>query len=89
MADIEKEVHVTEPEQNQLPFTDSDTLRRRKASEKLVKHSHDADEALKAVQGHEGGAVVIDEETNRRILRKIDFNLIPIMCVVYGKSSMT
>lgn len=83
MGDIEKEVQVS----GQNRYANEGNARERKASEKLLKHSHDADEALKAVQGHEGGPVVIDEETNRRILRRIDFNLIPIMCVVYGKEA--
>lgn len=52
--------------------------------EKIHQHSHDADEAMKAFEGNEGQVIVIDEATNKRILRRIDWNLIPIMCVVYG-----
>lgn len=54
--------------------------------EKVLKHSHDADEAMKAFEGREGEVVEIDEATNKRLLRIIDWNLMPIMCVVYGKS---
>ena len=50
---------------------------------KVLKHSHDADEAMKAFEGREG-PIVIDEATNKRLLRIIDWNLIPLMCVVYG-----
>ncbi|OCK81997.1 membrane transporter [Lepidopterella palustris CBS 459.81] len=52
--------------------------------EQILKHSHDADAALKAFAGYEGQVIEIDEETNRRLLRKIDMNLMPILCLVYG-----
>lgn len=52
--------------------------------EKVLQHSHDADEAMKAFQGHEGEVITIDEATNKRLLRRIDWNLMPIMCVIYG-----
>ncbi|KAI9805254.1 MAG: hypothetical protein M1833_005707 [Piccolia ochrophora] len=51
---------------------------------KMVKHSKDADEALKAFAGLDGEEIHIDEETNRKLLRKIDWNLMPLLCVVYG-----
>ncbi|UKZ77077.1 hypothetical protein TrVFT333_004795 [Trichoderma virens FT-333] len=44
----------------------------------------DADEALNAVAGLDTAALQIDEETERRLLRKIDLNLMPLMCIVYG-----
>ena len=52
-------------------------------AEKIVQHSHDADEAMKAFVSNEG-PIEIDAATNRRILRRIDLNLIPLMCIVYG-----
>ncbi|KAL1977290.1 hypothetical protein VTN31DRAFT_149 [Thermomyces dupontii] len=53
------------------------------ADPKIVKHSHDADEALKAVLEAGGQAITIDDETNRRLLRTIDWHMMPLMCVVY------
>lgn len=50
--------------------------------EKVIAHSHDADEALKAFAT--GEIIEIDEATNKRLLRIIDWHLMPIMCVVYG-----
>jgi ACS family allantoate permease-like MFS transporter len=44
---------------------------------KLFKHDIDADEAMKAVTSGADN-IVIDEETNRRLLRKIDLNLMPV-----------
>ena len=49
---------------------------------KILKHANDADEAMKAFEGHE--VLHVDEATNRRLLRKIDLNIMPLMCVVYG-----
>jgi len=51
---------------------------------KLMEHSHDADEAMKAFADSHGVSLEIDEATNKRLLRKIDWNLLPIMCIVYG-----
>jgi len=49
---------------------------------KIVKHSHDADEAMKAFEN--GEVIEIDEATNKRLLRIIDWHLMPLMCLVYG-----
>lgn len=43
---------------------------------RVLKHAHDADEAMKAFQ--EGEIEVIDEATNKRLLRTIDFNIMPV-----------
>ncbi len=52
---------------------------------KVLKHSHDADEAMKAFEGHEGQMLVLDEVTNKRLLRMIDLNIMPLLCVIYGE----
>lgn len=43
---------------------------------KILKHSHDADEAMKAFA--DGEAEVLDEATNRRLLRRIDLHIMPV-----------
>lgn len=53
-------------------------------AEKILEHSHDADAALKAFASYEGSVIEIDKETNKRLLRKIDWHLMPVMCIVYG-----
>lgn len=45
---------------------------------KILKHTKDADEAMKAFEGHEGERLVLDEATNKRLLRKIDLNILPV-----------
>ena len=50
----------------------------------MAKHEQDADEAMKAFQTEDGEVIVLDEATNRRLLRKIDLMILPIMCVIYG-----
>jgi len=92
MADIEGD-DKTAPIQN-LPGVRSgspvDLTEKRNASvlstsaaaQKILKHSNDADEAMKAFAS--GEVVEIDEATNKRLLRIIDFHLMPLLCVIYG-----
>ena len=44
----------------------------------VLKHANDADEAMKAFEGHNGEVLVMDEATNKRLLRKIDMNILPV-----------
>nr|POF27635.1 hypothetical protein CFP56_71444 [Quercus suber] len=45
----------------------------------LLEHSRDGDEALQAFRDRDAGEVIeIDEATNRRLLRKIDWNMMPV-----------
>ncbi|KAF2720976.1 membrane transporter [Polychaeton citri CBS 116435] len=53
-------------------------------SRDIAQHSHDADDAMQAFAGRAGEVIEIDEATNQRLLRRIDWNLMPVMCVVYG-----
>lgn len=46
--------------------------------EEFIKPSRDVDEAMKAFRGHEGEVIKIDEATNKRLLRTIDWNLMPL-----------
>ena len=43
----------------------------------ILEHSYDADEAMKAFASA-GEVITLDEETNKRILRKIDWNVMPV-----------
>ena len=52
-------------------------------SAELVKTNIDnVDEAYAAFQGH--GDIIVDAATDRRLLRKIDRYILPVMCLVYG-----
>ena len=53
-----------------------------KAAQQVLAHSHDADEAMKAFEA--GEVLEIDEATNKRLLRIIDWHMLPLMCTVYG-----
>jgi ACS family allantoate permease-like MFS transporter len=75
MADIEKLPRDVSPVGSKV---DEST----KVAEAILKHSNDADEAMKAFAN--GEIVVIDDETNKRLLRQIDWHIMPILCVVYG-----
>lgn len=63
---------------------EKDSLPRKHADPKIVEHSHDADEAMKAFAGIDADAITIDEETNKRLLKIIDWHMMPLMCIVYG-----
>jgi ACS family allantoate permease-like MFS transporter len=52
--------------------------------EKILRHAYDADDAMKAFEGRDGEVIEIDEATNKRLLRIIDWNLMPILCIIYG-----
>ncbi|KAF2115221.1 major facilitator superfamily domain-containing protein [Lophiotrema nucula] len=66
------------------PVTEMSAEGHKILQEKILKHSHDADAAMKAFENMDGQVIEISEETNKRLLRKIDLHLMPIMCVVYG-----
>ena len=72
-ADVEK-----------IPVEDSPQRNNSTVDKRILAHSHDADEAMKAVADEEGVDLTIDEATNKALLRKIDWTLMPILCAVYG-----
>lgn len=53
-----------------------------KEGRKILEHSQDADEAMKAFES--GEMVEVSPEDSKRLLRIIDRHMMPIMCVVYG-----
>lgn len=57
-----------------------------KVATDFLKHADhsDADEALRVLEGENGEVVEITPEDERRLLRKIDWNLMPLLCLVYG-----
>ena len=48
--------------------------------DEMFKHAdpNDGDEALKAFQGHDGETIVMTPEMEKKLLRKIDLNLMPV-----------
>lgn len=70
-------------EKEPIPGISQDAIRSRSVvPEKILKHSHDADAALKAFAGYEGTVIEIDEATNKRLLRKIDMHLMPVSNII-------
>jgi MFS transporter, ACS family, allantoate permease len=76
MASASEKGNISDLEKVATPETNSGV--KAKVSEKLLKHSHDADAALKAFEGLEGQTIELTEETNKRLLRKIDLHLMPV-----------
>ncbi|KAE8353049.1 major facilitator superfamily domain-containing protein [Aspergillus coremiiformis] len=57
---------------------------KRHVNSTLQEHAQDADEALKAFQELHGAEIELDAATNKRLLKIIDWHMMPIMCFVYG-----
>ncbi|KAH8906325.1 major facilitator superfamily transporter allantoate [Coniochaeta sp. PMI_546] len=53
-------------------------------AEVVLKHadSNDADEALKIIQA--GETILLTPQDEKRLLRKIDLHILPMLCLVYG-----
>ncbi|KAJ5555590.1 MFS allantoate transporter [Penicillium sp. DV-2018c] len=51
---------------------------------KSLKPAPDADDAIKASEEQQGQTIEIDEATNHRLLRIIDWHIMPLMCFVYA-----
>lgn len=61
-----------------IPEPLADAIRNGSLDKKILEHSHDADEAMKAFQESQGQVIEIDAATNKRLLRRIDWNLMPV-----------
>ena len=57
-----------------------------KLDEKILKHSHDADAAMKAFEGMDGQLIELTPEKNKALLRKIDWHLMPVSIATTSKS---
>jgi ACS family allantoate permease-like MFS transporter len=57
--------------------------------EKLLKHSHDVDAAMKAFEGIDGQVIELTEEKKKALLRKIDLHLMPVRSPAAGGSTRT
>ena len=60
------------------------------AKETMFIHAdpNDGDEALKAFAGHEGDVIVMSPEAEKKLLRKIDLNIMPV-CLLLQKSLLS
>ncbi|KAI8953462.1 major facilitator superfamily transporter allantoate [Xylaria longipes] len=54
--------------------------------QRTLKHvvENDPDEALKLVNAHAGETILLSAEEQSKLLRKIDFSIMPLLCLVYG-----
>lgn len=72
-------------EKSPPPMTvDEETGTTEKIDPTIAEHAKDADEALAVFEDLHGEVITLDEETNKRLLRIIDWHIMPIMCLVYG-----
>lgn len=84
MATINEKGRIDPHIDQNLPEHIQDDLQKNGADAKILAHSHDADEAMKAFQGMEGEVIEIDDATNKRLLRRIDWHLMPVSVVFLG-----
>lgn len=77
MSDTEKSVAPFDAEK-ELPAPLADAIRNGSVDKNILQHAGDGDEALKAFMSHPGQVIELDEATNKRLLRKIDWNLMPV-----------
>lgn len=77
---------VTQYKTSSPPVTDVEKGKGEHVDTKPEKRPVDADEAMQVIDQLHGEplAVTIDEPTNKRLLRTIDWQMMPLMCMVYG-----
>lgn len=69
----ETEVHEAQP-----------TGLKKSINENLVKHSHDADAAMKAFEGMDGQVLELTPEKSKELLRTIDWHLMPVCLLQFS-----
>ena len=76
--------------QLQATIPDHGDVAQNKKSDTVVTYHPDpskpksgADAALNLLKAGGGNRIPIDAETNRRLLRKIDLHIMPLICIVY------
>lgn len=62
-------------ERSEMEIEDGEVI----TSDDVQKYSKDDDEAMKAMVNYDGPPLILDEATNRRLLRKIDWHLMPVL----------
>ncbi|KAF2753786.1 membrane transporter [Pseudovirgaria hyperparasitica] len=90
--DMEKDISTpadAEPTPDSQPRTgNSDTsittANVAKVEQDILAHANDADAAYDALKAYGGQVIALDAATNKRLLRRIDMFIMPIMCLVYG-----
>lgn len=83
-TNMDPEKHSFDPDVDKsIPDPLADAIRNGSIDKKILEHSHDADEAMKAFQESQGQVIEIDAATNKRLLRRIDWNLMPVRTLTY------
>lgn len=80
MSDIEKSAEASSAPHG---GADEEAPGRKVQALKHADHN-DADEALRVLEAENGEVIELTPEDERRLLRKIDLHLMPLLCLVYG-----
>ena len=70
--------HAEQPQAEKQPAPVSQQV---PAQEKQLDSTADA--ALELIAGAGTAGVAVDPETNKRLLRKIDLHILPLICIIY------
>lgn len=70
----------TDMEKNDLSLHPNGTIGSGEAPSIVLKHAdrNDGDAALMAFKGHEGETIIMTVDMEKKLLRKIDWNLMPV-----------
>jgi len=78
MAEERVNDHAEQPQADKQP---TPTSQQTTVQEKPTGSSADA--ALELIAGAGSLGVAVDSETNKRLLRKIDLHILPLICIIY------
>lgn len=78
MADEGVNNHAEQPQADKLP-----TLTSQQTSVQEKPTGSSADAALELIVGNGPLGHAVDPETNKRLLRKIDLHILPLICIIY------
>jgi hypothetical protein len=81
MATAGEATHPPMDVEKVVSTTDNDSVSPgivQKLDDKILKHSHDADAAMKAFEGMSGQVIELTPEKSKALLRKIDLHLMPV-----------
>jgi ACS family allantoate permease-like MFS transporter len=78
MTQLSVDDHAEQPQAEKEPTS---TLQQTPAQEKPT--GPNADAALELIAGVGSLGLAVDPETNKRLLRKIDLHILPLICIIY------
>lgn len=89
MASEDEEGRIDPHIDRNLPEPVQEDINKGGPDAQILEHSRDADEAMEAFQGIEGQVIEVDEATNKRLHRRIDWNSVPVNATAHRHALAT